>query len=202
MALTAVGEGGLSVVATYDARVDVVKCARWRDGALLAATGNAGRVALIDSRSADVSLALEGTHGRCGYCVRWSPSEEHTLLSVGPEEMLVHDVRYPASARLTLVGHASDRRSTRIWTPAFTHGGRGISAMGAGSQSLTVFRLDDGAVVSQGDLDGKVAASSGGGLLCVPPDADAPEILLMTSGKTLESMVPLVGPADAGMHEG
>ena len=51
--------------------------------------------------------------------------------------------------------------------------------------------MDHGTILSSGDLGGCVAASAGGSVTSVPPSqSGVPEVLVLTSGRTLESYVP------------
>ena len=160
-------EGAFIRSASYDAGVGVVKCARWRDAHLLACTGVSGEVTLIDTRSGSGSSSgggsvggsgssggggsggsggssptLGASHSRGAYCVRWSPAQEHILLSVSGLEMLLHDLRAPSKPLHVLRGHSeakpTDSALSKIFTPTFSHGGRAVSSLGAKSQRLTV----------------------------------------------------------------
>ena len=205
VAISRLGESAIARVATYDAGVgNVVKCARWRDAHLLACTGSSGGVALLDTRlgraaSTPLGDASHAHRNRLGaYCVRWAPHDESLLLSVSAREMRLHDLRVTARPLHVLRGHAEAREGDdackRIFTPTFSHGGRAVTCLGAKSQRLTVYSVADGAIVSQGDLGGRVAASSGGSVLSIGPrqpagQPEVPEVLMLASGKTFESYV-------------
>jgi hypothetical protein len=202
VAISLLREASLTCSHAYLPNVGVVKCARWRDAHMLACTGNTGEVVLVDTRCADARAAvlspLADVHGRIAYCVRWSPLSEHVVLSVDPAEILVHDLRRPPAPQLRLRGHAKPKDgqfTDKIFTPSFSHGGRAVSALGCHSQMLSVFSLDDGRRLSECNLemDGmKKVVEKGGGVCAVPaqPSRGVPEVLLFTSGSTLESFVP------------
>ena len=196
VALTAVTEAGLTTTAHYQTDLGVVKCARWRDPALLACTGNAGDVVLVDMRcataAATVSPLVGATHTRGAYCVRWSPLDDNQLLSADRTELRLHDLRaIGRPPMLSLRGHSKPvGQGNPIFTPSYSHGGATITTLGAGSEDLTVYSALDGRRLNSGQLSSRIGVK-GGNVLAVPSACPGvPEVLLLTSGKVFETYVP------------
>lgn len=154
---------GLAIERPYELGLGVIKSARWwHAGPTCFAAGTAkGHLAVVDTRTAGGGSSKGDGEGPTVLdyalrlridCVRWSPRNDHHLLtSGGGRAMHVFDIRSLRAPLFELKGH------TRVdvknnYAPCFTHEGRGISSLGEGTNTLSVFDSEDGTRVSEGVL--------------------------------------------------
>ena len=94
---------GLKTVQSYDdLHGKVIKTVRWRDANVFASAGNEADIVVVDRRERQKSggtLRIDDASTKCINCLRWSPSDEHMVLSNGFElAARLHDIRKPVSA--------------------------------------------------------------------------------------------------------
>ena len=95
---------GLKIVRTYDdLHGRVIKTVRWRDTNVFASAGNEADIVVVDRRERQKSggtLRIDDASTKCINCLRWSPSDEHLVLSNGFDlAARLHDIRKPVSTR-------------------------------------------------------------------------------------------------------
>lgn len=198
-ALLRVTPTGLVHEAAHNFGVGVLKSVRWwRAGPTCFAAAGDGDLALFDPRcggktSAGLTL-VSGAHARRIDCVRWSPRDDHLLLSNGGDRpMRLHDVRSNKGPVLELVGHTKATQIDGNYHPSFTHGGAAISCLGHMTNRLSIFRVADGARVSEGELVDERGAPraefrKGGCLQTV--SLGGTEVLMLGAGKGLAALLP------------
>lgn len=136
----------------------VLKCCRWRKfsasasakGAttiatdVFAACGNDGVVGIFDERAGRSTQHFTASHSAVN-TVEWHPAKEELLLTDGFDSLKLWDVRKTKSALFQLSAH-NQRAKRSLLRPIFARGGRYIATPGEGSQNLTYYRVDNGAV--------------------------------------------------------
>ena len=202
-ALTPTGFAGKR---SFDVGMRMLKTARWRDAHSFACAGQSHDIAIIDTRAAEssgASLRIDNAHASGMVSdVRWSPCDEHLLLTSGKDmEMLLHDVRAPGRDVVRLRGHARSmaKKGNPIFTPTFSHGGRAVTALGHGSNRLSLFSVASGAMVweaSTKDERGQPRELMLGGaqvhaLRFGGAGSAADEALVLADGKHVEILPPL-----------
>ena len=168
------GGGGFIVERRYeDLHQGVVKCVRWRDTNIFASCGNDRTVKIVDIRvhGDGCDLALAEQHTSTINCVRWSPRDEHLIVSASNDAyMVLHDVRKPDMAVYRFAIGAGGKRVKGIYQPCFVGGGRGVVAAGEPQDVLSLFSVADGRTVSRGEVEIAVGATfsdaSGSELFC------------------------------------
>jgi len=104
--LLELSSNGLKTVQSYDDLHDrVIKTVRWRDTNVFASAGNEADIVVVDRRERQKSggtLRIDDASTNCINCLRWSPSDEHLVLTNGFElAARLHDIRKPVSTPRT-----------------------------------------------------------------------------------------------------
>ena len=200
----------LSVVRRYEmGDFGQLQTCRWRDENVFACAGGSPELGLVDVRARHVSRIPCGPDGTIVTTVRWSPSDAHLLLASGSDSaMRLFDVRSPSVPLMELKGHSrkSNEKARKIYKPSFSHGGRAVSAVGHGSNKLSVFALDEGGRrASEGKLLENVGSGGGASssssaardvletgctLQAVNMGGAVGEVLVLAHGLRVEAYVP------------
>ena len=203
---TQVTASGLSVAGSVDMRMGILKSARWRDAHTFACGGDCGDAAMVDTRAAGGGgggkggsggiVRLLGVHAGGVSTVRWSPCDEHVLLTAGVDRTLrLHDMRKPRAPLAELSGHAQAdiHGKTTIYAPTFTHGGRCVSTLGHGSNKVSVYSASSGERVWEGamlDADTGEPREANKGAQLISATSAGQEVLVVGMGTRVEMYAP------------
>ena len=211
--LSTITTSSLQHTDTYDIRDKCIKTARWQGGddggegsaTTFACGGESGELLLYDTRGGghNTKTILSGhPHDNGVSNVRWSPLTSHLLLSSGRSlSMALHDIRKPSAPLFLLRGHSKQTivKGYMIYTPTFSHGGRGVTTLGHYSNCLSVYdvgsgvRVWDGALTDEGGgvrgspmtQGGHVQVLGGGG----GGGREEEEVLAVADGRRVAMMV-------------
>ena len=192
VSLTLMANTGLRLSHKSSASNKVVKCCRWRDGHVLASCDDAGTITSIDTRQPKdrAGVHIEDAHPAMIHTVRWSPRDEHILLSAGNDKAIrLWDMRKPSSPLHLLQGHQRQEKAKGIYTPSFCDGGACVSAVGSDTSSISVYSVDTGSAVSRGRVD--MSLPKGATVQALPTCPAMPqEVLAVASGANLMALLP------------
>lgn len=135
----------------------VVKCAQLRDAHVLASTGNDRCINVFDARSeAGLVVSIPETHRFSVNSVSWHPTDPNQLMSASfGNTIKLWDMRSPSSPVQQLRGHAMMRDHQRggIYHPVYVESGRSVVTPGANSDTLSIFDVNTGTLVSKGVVE-------------------------------------------------
>ena len=172
--LTALGAASLQPVASWETQIRLQRCVRWRDAHVFACAGDNELLAFDTRQARSPVLRMADLHTGASAaesivsCLCWSPTQPSLLATAGHDRTIrLFDVRlaggasasasaaarhaWGASAGHVLRGHMRDKISSKysIYAPCFTHGGRGLTTLGHGSNAVSVYGVEDGTRVSE-----------------------------------------------------
>ena len=186
VSLGQVTEAGLKQITSFDISSSVLKSVRWQPSkaanSLFACAGNDYSITLLDRRTSQHVSKVEDAHSKVINSLRFSPSNEHEMISSGFDRTIrLWDLRKMSEPRLVMEGHHKGGKPS-LTTPIY-HNDK-ILTIGDNSPYLYTYETVNGTLENQTytgftpsciflyDNDSRLAASDGANSVWVFHDAN------------------------------